>query len=231
MKHLTFQTRISPPNLRMKTPARTTVDAKPESNGNSITDKVQFSATSKVAKAAKPKKSSGFLKKAILGGMAALALATALAPPVSAQALSLQAPTQVEQMVENHQNYDGAPVEMVRQHNGDVVFNVGINDQVVNPDTGNYYQYPGAMNLARSQAGESVCEQALDLGGSCDGDNIGYVPTPHGTLIVEQNSRTSVDAYSMTGDHTRVESATSGFDAQTQLGNAFFWKNGLIAQY
>lgn len=227
MKTLASNAYRTPPSLRNKT----NVPNKSRSDGNSISDEFHLSSPSEVGQVAKPKASSGFLKKAILGGMAALSLATTLAPPVSAQALCIQAPCQVEQMVENFQHYDGAPVEMIRQHDGDVVFNVGINDQVVNPDSGAHYRYPGAMNLGSRQAGESVCEQALDLGGSCEGDNIGFVPTPHGTLIVEQNSRTSVDTYSMTGDHTRIESANSGMDAQTLQGNTFFWKSGLITQY
>jgi hypothetical protein len=188
--------------------------------------------TSAATNETKVERSSGFLKAALLGGMAALSLATAMAPPAAAQALCIQAPCQVEQLAENWRHeHPGAPVEMLREADGDIVFNVGINDQVVHPDLVDHYTAPGADAASWNQRGETVCKQALDLGGRCDSDDIAYVTTPHGTLIVEQNEAHSIDVYSQNGGHINMKVKSGGVDVKTAEGNAFFYNNGHIGRY
>jgi hypothetical protein len=145
--------------------------------------------------------------------------------PVLATTINQSALPQIEKTADN---FEGAPVEILRTSNGEVVINLGIDNQVVNPDTGAHYQASGADNASWAQRGETICRQALDIGGECEGSNIATVPTPHGTLIIEQNESNSIDVYSQDGGHTGVSVQADGIDVQTYRGEAFFANDGSI---
>ena len=176
-------------------------------------------------KAAEPKRPSSLWATAVLGGMAAVSLAgcvtsSPMGPPVS------QAP--IPQMEVPAETWNSAPVELLRAPNGEVVINLGIDNQVVNPDNGNHYTLPGADNASWAQRGETVCKQALDIGGECEGENIATVTTPHGTLIIEQNDANSIDVYSQDGGHTGVRVQAEGIELQTYQGETYFANDGSV---
>lgn len=178
------------------------------------------------AQAAESKAPSNIWAAAMLGGMAALSLAGCVSySPVLATTINQSALPQIEKTADN---FEGAPVEILRTSNGEVVINLGIDNQVVNPDTGAHYQAPDADNASWAQRGETICRQALDIGGECEGSNIATVPTPHGTLIIEQNESNSIDVYSQDGGHTGVSVQADGIDVQTYRGEAFFANDGSI---
>ena len=143
-----------------------------------------------------------------------------MGPPVS------QAP--IPQMEVPAETWNSAPVELLRAPNGEVVINLGIDNQVVNPDNGNHYTLPGADNASWAQRGETVCKQALDIGGECEGENIATVTTPHGTLIIEQNDANSIDVYSQDGGHTGVRVQAEGIELQTYQGETYFANDGSV---
>jgi hypothetical protein len=177
------------------------------------------------AKATESKPASNLWSTAVLGGMAALSLAGcassgALNAPISEAA--------VPELQSTAGNWEAAPVELLRAPNGEVVINLGIDNQVVNPDTGAHYQAPGANNASWSQRGETICQQALDIGGECEASNIATVPTPHGTLIIEQNDSNTIDVYSQDGGHTGVSVQAGGVDVQTYRGGTYFANDGSI---
>ena len=182
-------------------------------------------AVSLSGNASAPKRPSSLWATAVLGGMAALSLAgcvtsSPMGPPIS------QAP--VPQMEVSAESWESAPVELLRAPNGEVVINLGIDNQVVNPDNGNHYRLPGADNASWTQRGETVCKQALDIGGECEGENIATVTTPHGTLIIEQNDSNSIDVYSQDGGHTGVRVQAEGIELQTFRGETYFANDGSV---
>jgi len=174
-------------------------------------------------KAAEPKRSTGLLAVAMLGGLAAVTLAGC-----TSGAAAPLAPAVQEAVLPELQNFESAPVELMRTADGEVVVNLGIDDQVVNPDTGSHYRLPGVDNASWSQRGETVCQQALDLGGECQADNIALVTTPRGTLIIEQNEANSIDIYSQDGGHTGVSVQAEGVQVQTHRGQAYFANDGSV---
>jgi hypothetical protein len=181
------------------------------------------------AKSAEPKPPSNLWATAMLGGMAALSLAGCVSSsPALAQAVNQTALPQIEQAAEN---WEGAPVELVRTANGEVLINLGIDDQVVNPDTGAHYRSAGADDASWSQRGETICKQALDIGGECEGQNIATVTTPHGTLIIEQNESNTIDIYSQDGGHTGINVQAEGIDVHTYRGDTYFANDGSIRHH
>lgn len=172
------------------------------------------------AKAAEKKPSSNLWATALLGGLAVVAVAGCVSSPALGTAINHTAPPQIEKA--------GAPVELIRNANGEVVINIGIGDQVVNPDTGEHYKAPGAETASWDQRGETICKQALDIGGECEGENIATVTTPRGTLIIEQNEANSIDIYSQEGGHTGVKVQAEGIEVQTHKGHTYFANDGMI---
>jgi len=183
------------------------------------------------AKARSSEKSSGLGKALLLGGMAALSLAAGTSGPAAAQALCVQAPCEVEQIFNGLEEHPGAPVEMIRHSSGEVHLYTGIENQVVHPDSAEHGQVLGSADAAWSRRGKTVCEQALNLGGECEGENIATVPTPYGTIIVEQNQAHSLDVYSQGGGHTRMEVEAGKVDVHTADWNAHFYNDGTIGYY
>lgn len=162
---------------------------------------------------------------ALLAGMAALGLAASFSA-ASSPAACVVGPCQVEEFLSGEQT--GAPFQMVRQDDGEVAFHTGVGDRVVYPDLVAHKDSPEATLKAKDQLGESVCKQALDLGGRCDSEDIAYVDTPHGTLIIEQNDPTSVDIFSMDGGHVRMSAEKQGAEVNTNQGTAVFSYDGNI---
>lgn len=179
------------------------------------------------------------LRKLGIYGMAALALATALAPPVTAQTIMcVKAPCEVGRVVENH--HHGSPFELLR-HNGEVVINVGINDQVINPNRveTNYphYHLPGANHAAFDQEGLTVCQQALNLGyAQCHGEDAATIQSPTGAVYVEQTGDYSLHVTNVNGVDIDIAHQHDGVDAKAQhpqyfVGGAKFYDNGHIGYY
>lgn len=170
-------------------------------------------------------------------GIGAIAIATTSAPPGVAQAMSVQNTPTTQQ---SEQISDGAPFALYR-HNGEVVVNVGIGDQVIFPNglEGDYahYQLPGAAANSVHQDGESVCKQALDLGSArCAGENAAYLESPSGTVFVEQTGMNTLHIVNSDGANITVESQPGGVDAQASypgqfIGGAHFYNNGHIGHY
>ncbi|MGE0494126.1 MAG: hypothetical protein AB7S38_33255 [Vulcanimicrobiota bacterium] len=170
-------------------------------------------------------------------GIGAMTIATTSAPPGVAQAMSVQTAPTTQQ---SEQLSDGAPFALYR-HNGEVVVNVGIGDQVIFPNglEGDYahYRLPGAEANAVHQDGESVCKQALDLGGArCAGENAAYLQSPSGTVFVEQTGVNTLHIVNADGADITVESQPKGVDAKASypdqfIGGAHFYNDGQIGHY
>jgi hypothetical protein len=85
--------------------------------------------------------------------------------------------------------------QLTRQQDGDVVVQFGHGDTVVNPAKNEIYESPGAAAQGTSQLGESLCEQAVDLGGHCVTDGLAFIPNgQHGILQVEQTGPETIVA-------------------------------------
>lgn len=189
-------------------------------NSSSTCDDVTLSA-----KSAEKKPMSNLWAKAMLGGLAVMSVAGCVNSHALGTAITQTASPEIEKAAEH---WDGAPVELIRGANGEVVVNLGIGDQVVNPDRAVHYRAEGAEVASWDQRGETVCKQALDIGGECEGENIATVTTPHGTLIIEQNDANSIDIYSQEGGHTGVRVQAEGIEVQTFKGETFFANDGAI---
>jgi hypothetical protein len=192
--------RQSPPSHKPAESAGSTEGACPG-------DQVQLSST-----ASAKESGNGFLRTALLAGLAAVSVASALAPGVADACLE----------------HVGAPFEMLRDTDGKVVFYTGIGNEVVEPLAPTHKEVPGAALESLSKRGETVCEQAVRLGGICDNEDAASIPTPYGSLIVEQNSDHSLDIYSNDGGHVGMKREAGGVDVRSENGDAFFHNNGHI---
>lgn len=175
------------------------------------------------AGAARRKQSSKLWTAAVLGGLAAVSLAGCMTNSALAPAIAESALPQVQ-----NTSFEYAPVELIRTADGEVVINLSIGDRVVNPDSGTHYQVLGSEEASWDQRGETICKQALDLGGECEADNIATITTPRGTLIIEQNEANSIDVYSQDGGHTGVKVQAGGIEVQTFRGGAYFANDGSV---
>lgn len=177
------------------------------------------------SKAADTPRASNLWTTAMLGGLAAVTLAGCMSTSAVDPAIAKTALPEIQAQA---QTWESAPVELLRTASGDVVVNIGIDNQVVNPDTGQHARLPGADSASWAQRGETVCQQALDLGGECQADNIALVTTPRGTLIIEQNEANSIDIYSQDGGHTGVSVQAGGIKVETHQGSRFFANDGTV---
>jgi hypothetical protein len=201
----TFGRKTSPPSKKESQPTA-------EKSTLSSADTVSFSQSAEAKPARK-----GLMTTAFVAGAAALSLATLLSPigsEVAAEPAALEHP--------------GSPFEMVRDADGKVVFHLGIGDEVVEPLAPTHKEAPHLTDRAYSKRGQTVCEQALQLGGNCDFEHAASVPTPYGDLIVEQNTDYSLDIYSNDGGHVGLKLESGGVDVKTENGSAYFLNDGSI---
>lgn len=134
-----------------------------------------------------------------LGALAALGGATAMAgtpvelPPAVA---CFTTPCDIaEDIFHDDIDYGTLAFQLTRQNDGDVVVQFGKGDTVVNPAENKIYDSPGAAKAGMNQLGESLCEQAMDLGGDCVTDSLVFIPNgEHGILQVEQVGADKIQA-------------------------------------
>lgn len=132
------------------------------------------------------------VSKCLVAGMAALTLATALAPPVQAQAMcTLSTGCQAEQTVPaDHNHRDGVgQFSIFRNSAGEVEVNLGTNnDMSFSPNGDTITQIPNSDHgTLMNQVGETLCEQAKDLdnawnGSVCHDDNDVTIGSPSGPI-------------------------------------------------
>ena len=163
---------------------------------------------STVFSAAQSKPDRALMSRSKLGllAMGCLAVglgATASAPTSAAQAQEVQAESycadsvceEEEVILHEDQDWGVLSFQLVRQQDGDVVVQFGKDDTVVNPAENSIYELPGAAHRATYQLGESLCEQAADLGGECVTKSLAFIPNgEHGVLQVEQTGGETIVA-------------------------------------
>ena len=183
------------------------------------------------------------LSKCLVAGMAALTLATALAPPVQAQAIcSLSDGCQVEQTVPaDHAHRDGVgQFTIFRNSAGEVEVNLGTNnDMSFSPNGDIITQIPNSDHgTLMNQVGETLCEQAQDLndgwnGSICHDHNDVTIGSPSGPIRMsmsedgQEMSVLSTDGnliyMEQTADGAKL-SAESGWKVNVQdSGRAYYY--------
>ena len=156
-------------------------------------------------------------------GLAALAVGGAV---MAASGCTAQVPEVADELILHDQaGYDSMPFNLSREEGGDVVVAFDQQDRVFNPGHNDVYDSPRAAFQANYQRGESLCEQAADLGGHCATESLAFIPNGHhGTLQVEQvgPSTINIGPAQMTRNHDGVHVDRPGPDVYLQ-------DNGLIA--
>ena len=204
-RHSLFSKRMSPPRRAKGSEPK-------KSSPKNCPDAVSISQ----AAASKPV-SKGLLATAFFAGAAALSLASALSP--TGGAAVAETPV-LEQL--------GSPFELVKDNQGRVVVHLGIGDEVVDPLKATHREHPEVTDQAWLVRGQTVCEQAQQLGGTCDFERAASIPTIHGDMIVEQNSDHSLDIYSNDGGHVSLKLDARGVDVETGNGSGYFHNDGSI---
>ena len=183
------------------------------------------------------------VSKCLVAGMAALTLATALAPPVQAQAMcSLNTGCQTEQTVPaDHNHRDGVgQFTIFRNSAGEVEVNLGTNNNMnFSPNGDIITQTPNSDHgTLMNQAGETLCKQAQDLNNSwngaiCHDHNDVTIGSPSGPIrmsMSEDGQEMSVLGINgnliymeQTADGAKL-SANSGWQAKVQdSGGAYYY--------
>lgn len=138
---------------------------------------------------------------AAFGAMAVAGGVAAGGPPPEPAPVCFTAPCEFSEDLfhDDTTDYGTLAFQLTRQNDGDVVVQFGQEDLVVNPAEQQYYKSPGASHAGTYQLGESLCEQALDLGGDCITPNLVVIPNgAHGLLQVEQVGPDKIQAGPLT---------------------------------
>ena len=133
----------------------------------------------------------------LVGTIGLMGAATISVPPTAPPAVACYTtPCDVaDDLFHDDVDYGTLAFQLTRQQDGDVVVQFGKGDTVVNPAENKIYDSPGAAKAGMNQLGESLCEQAMDLGGDCVTDSLVFIPNgEHGILQVEQVGADKIQA-------------------------------------